>query len=67
MEAASVRNRNHHLKSPLLLLLPPSHLPDLRACAKLETGAYDGIPGYMCRYTKELLHLYSADLAASRA
>lgn len=37
------------------------------ACAKLETGAYDGIPGYMCRYTKELLHLYSADLAASRA
>ena len=37
------------------------------ACAKLETGAYDGIPDYMCRYTKELLHLYSADLAASRA
>lgn len=37
------------------------------ACAKLEAGAYDGIPDYMCRYTKELLHLYSADLAASRA
>lgn len=32
------------------------------ACAKLETGAYDGIPDYMCRYTRELLKLYSADL-----
>lgn len=30
------------------------------ACAKQETGAYDGIPDYMCRYTRELLRLYSS-------
>ena len=36
------------------------------ACAKLETGVYDGIPDYMCRFTRELLRLYSADLAASQ-
>ena len=32
------------------------------ACAKQETGAYDGIPDYMCRYTRELLRLYSASV-----
>ncbi len=36
------------------------------ACAKLETGSYDGIPDYMCRYTRELLRCYSADFAASQ-
>lgn len=35
------------------------------ACAKLETGAYDGVPDYMCRYTREFLRLYSEDLAAT--
>ena len=36
------------------------------ACAKLETGAYDGVPDYMCRYTREFLRLYSEDSAASQ-
>lgn len=35
------------------------------ACAKLETGAYDGVPDYMCRYTREFLRLYSEDLTAT--
>lgn len=27
------------------------------ACARLETGSYDGVPEYMCRYTEETLRL----------
>ena len=27
------------------------------ACALLETGSYDGVPEYMCRYTKEALKI----------
>ena len=30
------------------------------ACAFLETGAFDGVPDYMCRYTRETLRLLRA-------
>lgn len=32
------------------------------ACALLETGSYDGVPEYMCQYTKETLRLLQASL-----
>ena len=32
------------------------------ACALLETGSYDGVPDYMCRYTKEMLRLMKESL-----
>lgn len=32
------------------------------ACALLETGSYDGVPEYMCRYTKETVRLLSESL-----
>ena len=31
------------------------------ACAFLETGSYDGVPEYMCRYTEETLRLLRKD------
>lgn len=32
------------------------------ACALLETGSYDGVPEYMCRYTEETLRLLNEAL-----
>lgn len=32
------------------------------ACALLETGRFNGVPEYMCRYTKETLRLLEASL-----
>ena len=32
------------------------------ACALLETGGYDGVPEYMCRYTEETLRLLRKDV-----
>ncbi|MGM9537395.1 MAG: radical SAM protein [Candidatus Onthomonas sp.] len=32
------------------------------ACALLETGSYEGVPEYMCRYTKEALRLLEEEL-----
>lgn len=32
------------------------------ACALLETGSYDGVPEYMCRYTEETLRLLRKDV-----
>lgn len=31
------------------------------ACALLETGSFDGVPEYMCRYTAELVRLSSVE------
>lgn len=33
------------------------------ACAFLETGSFDGVPEYMCQYTKETLKFMNAALA----
>ena len=38
--------------------------PVCAACARLETGAYDGTPPYLCRYTKELLRLCTLGLSS---
>lgn len=35
------------------------------ACAILETGKYDGVPDYICRYTKEKVHLLKKSLDAN--
>ena len=32
------------------------------ACAFLESGSYDGVPDYMCRYTKETLRILKKEL-----
>lgn len=37
--------------------------PVCAACARLETGTYDGTPSYLCRYTRELLRLCTLDLS----
>ncbi len=34
------------------------------AAALLETGRYDGVPDYLCRYTKESLRLLRRDMAS---
>ena len=36
------------------------------ACALLETGSYDGVPEYMCRYTEETLRLLRKDVEKSQ-
>ena len=36
------------------------------ACAVLETGQYDGVPDYICRYTKATVHLLRESLDANQ-
>lgn len=36
------------------------------ACAFLETGAFDGVPEYMCRYTKETLRVLEEQIDQSQ-
>ena len=36
------------------------------ACAKLETGSYGDMPGYMCQYTEQTLKLMKEALAGKQ-